>query len=157
MINIPLTHGRFALIDDEDYKKASKWRWRVIQNRYVEGRRLTNQKENIRLHRLILDAPKDMDVDHIDYDGFNNQKSNLRLCTTAQNIQRQRPQTRSKTSRHRGVFWDKSRNRWTAKVRKCGKDILIGRFKTEIEAVKIWNEKAKELFGEYAYINILTN
>ena len=158
MKKIPLTHNRFALIDDEDFEKVSQYKWRVIQNRYVEGRKIGNGKEYIRLHRLVMNTPKNKDTDHIDCDGFNNQKVNLRICTTSQNLMRRRKLNPEKfTSRFKGVFWNTSHGKWEAKIGFNNKKIFIGRFKEELDAVRAYNERAVELFKEFALPNLIPN
>lgn len=157
MIKIPLTHNRFALIDDEDAVKVLPYKWRVIQNRYAVGRlHGISKNPSVRLHRLVMDAPYDMDVDHIDHDGFNNQKDNLRICTTSQNLANQRPQKRvGKTSRFKGVFWASEKRKWQAQVKKDGKKIFLGRFLNENDAATAYNEAAKQIFGNFAFLNII--
>jgi hypothetical protein len=157
MIKIPLTQGRFALINDEDALKVLPYKWRVIQNRYVVGRLGGSSKNHeVRLHRLIMDAPTNMDVDHKNHDGFDNQKSNLRICTTSQNLANQRPQKRKLTSKYKGVSWGSQRKKWQAAIKQFGKKIFIGRFDDEKKAAKAYNDMAMKLFGEFAYLNIIS-
>lgn len=162
-VKIPLTKGRYALIDQEDAERVSQYRWRVIQNKYVAGRKIQPRKrgvhcEEIRMHRLIVNAPKNMDVDHKDQDGFNNRKSNIRICTTAQNVAYRRKLNPKKfSSEYKGVFWNTYHKAWQASIKCLGKKFYLGRYKTPTEAALSYNKKAKELFGEFALINLLPN
>jgi hypothetical protein len=92
-----------------------------------------------------------MVVDHIDHDGLNDRRSNLRICTQRQNLYNSRPKGRS--SRFKGVCWDKARQRWVVYIRYGGRNRFIGQFADEIEAAKAYDRAAASLFGEYAYLN----
>ena len=104
------------------------------------------------MHRAILNAPKGLLVDHIDGNGLNNRKSNLRLCTFAQNAHNSRPR-RNSSSRYKGVCWHKLKKKWTVSIYKGGKRTYLGYYDDEIEAALAYDRKAEELFGEFAYLN----
>ena len=103
------------------------------------------------MHREIMHAPKGMVVDHIDGNSLNNRRSNLRLCTVSQNHQNRRRTYGS--SKYKGAWWDKRRNKWVAAITFKGKYIYLGFFDNEIDAGKAYDRKAAELFGEFAYLN----
>ena len=108
-----------------------------------------------RTHRLIFlyhynYLPKF--IDHIDNNPLNNKIENLRKVTMSQNIMNSRLNKNS-SSQYKGVSWDKSTNKWLAQIRINNKQIHLGRFKSETDAAIAYNEKAKELFGEYSYLN----
>ncbi len=153
---IPLTQNKFTTVDDEDYGWLSQWKWyadRHLNTYYARrGQRKDSKTYIIRMHRLILNAQKGQQIDHINRNGLDNRRSNLRFCTSSQNIQNQTTM-RSGTSRYKGVCWDKYFNKWEARVQLQPKRYLIGRFKNEIEAAKAYDTKAKELFGEFARLN----
>jgi len=107
------------------------------------------------MHRLIMNAPEGLVVDHIDRNGLNNRKCNLRLCTKAQNVQNSRPR-RNRSSKYKGVFWNKLNKKWSASIHKGDKRIYLGGFDDEIEAALAYDRKAAELFGEFAYLNFRT-
>ncbi len=107
------------------------------------------------MHRAILNAPKGLLVDHIDGNGLNNRKSNLRLCTFAQNAHNSRPR-RNSSSRYKGVCWHKVKKKWTVSIYKGGKRTYLGYYDDEIEAALAYDRKATELFGEFAYLNFKT-
>jgi len=104
------------------------------------------------MHREIMNAPKGLDVDHIDGNGLNNRKSNLRLCTHAENVHNSRPM-RNGSSKYKGVCWHKTYKKWYSSIGKTGKRFYLGRFDNEIDAALAYDKKAKELFGEFAYLN----
>ncbi len=105
------------------------------------------------MHRLIMNAPAGLVVDHIDGNSLNNRKTNLRICTQAQNIHNSRPR-RNRSSKYKGVFWNKVNKKWSVSIRKGDKRIYLGGFDDEIEAALAYDRKAEELFGEFAYLNM---
>jgi hypothetical protein len=150
---IPLTKGKFALVDAEDYYQLSQFQWFAngpTQTKFYAIRRY-GQKA-LKMHRVIMNAPEDLFVDHIDHNGLNNCKTNLRLCTRAQN-NRNIPPAKGKSSKYKGVGWDKGTKKWRTKIRFNTKLHHIGYFENEIEAAKAYDEKAVELFGEFACLN----
>lgn len=104
------------------------------------------------MHREIMNAPKGMVVDHIDGNGLNNRKSNLRICTQAQNNLNSRPK-RNCSSRYKGVSFYKRDKIWQVQIFHNSRTIFLGRFDDEIEAALAYDRKAAELFGEFAYLN----
>jgi hypothetical protein len=148
---IPLTQGKVAIVDAEDYEWLSKYKWHASNagGKFYATRCRKNR--SISMHRIIMGEPKGMFVDHIDGNSQNNRRSNLRTCTPAQNLQNQRP--KEGTSRYKGVYFHKKDNKWMAKIGFNGKSIYIGNFEDEIEAAKAYDTKATELFGEFAYLN----
>ena len=104
------------------------------------------------MHRQILEAPKGVWVDHIDGNGLNNRKSNLRLCSATENACNRRPVPNCH-SRYKGVSWHKRQKKWAVRIAKRGKGIHLGSFDDEIEAAVAYDRKAEVLFGEFAYLN----
>lgn len=149
---LPLTKGHFAIIDASDFEKVAGWKWSALERpgRSPYAFRQQNDR-SIYLHRFILDAPAGMDVDHIDGDGANCRRSNLRLATHAQN---QRNYTKCKkptSSRFKGVF--KKRGIWAARIKHNRKTIFLGSFVVEEDAARAYDAAAKRLFGEFAKPN----
>ncbi len=149
--HIPLTRGKYAVVDAADYERVASFNWyasiagnRVYARCSIDGR-------SIFLHRLLTNAPKGMVVDHIDHDGLNDRQSNLRVCTFQQNLHNSRPY--GKSSRFHGVCWDKAGRRWVVYICHNGRSRFVGQFTDEIEAARAYDRKAYELFGEYAYLN----
>lgn len=157
MKTITTRSGHEILIDDEDFDKVKHITWGVLrakQTNYACGRNkgvACKDKKMYLIHRIIMDAPDGIFVDHIDRNGLNNQKSNLRICTNAQNLWN-RKATHGK-SKYKGVcLTGKS---WFARVCKNGEKFYIGSFKTEELAALAYNAAATELFGEFARLNVI--
>jgi len=153
------THGqKTVFVDDEDYEKLSKFKWSVTRG--YSARQLSRKNgakpRKILMHRLIMGVLDDFTkhIDHIDGNGFNNQKSNLRLCTHKQNMCNQ-TKRRNGTSKFKGVYFDKSRNKWVSMIRFEGRSRSLGRFNCETKAAIRYNEEAKILHGEFANLNII--
>lgn len=158
MKTIPLTRGKFAIVDDADYEYLSQFKWYVREQKHVHGpstfyaRRKSGGK-TIQMHRVILGLkPGDkLVVDHINHDGLDNRRENLRVGTHAQNVANMKSNHGS--SRFKGVVWDKSASNWKAHIKKDQKVTHIGYYPTEEMAARSYDEKALELFGEYALLN----
>ncbi len=149
---IPLTQGKFAIVDDEDYGYLNKWNWHVEKKRngmFYATRR--QGKSSIAMHQQILNTPKGMETDHRNHNGLDNKRSNIRICTYAQNQQNRRP--RCKTSKYKGVSWSKTAKKWLVHIVYNKKALHLGLFNDELKAAKVYDENAKKLFGEFAYIN----
>lgn len=143
-------------IDDEDYPLVSQHSWCCDFDGYivttVEFER--GKYKSVGIHRLIMNTPVGLVTDHINNNKLDNRKANLRICSHAQNVRNNRPQSKS-TSRYKGVYWRKDRNKWVARIKQHGKTISLGHYTNESEAALAYNVKAKELFGEYAWLNII--
>lgn len=153
MIEIPLTQGMFAQIDDEDYEKVSKYKWTYCSAGYAFYSEHSSAPNRLvlMLHRYIIDAPNGFEVDHIDRNGLNNQKSNLRLATRAQNLANRGKLGKNKSSKYKGVC--RHKNKWQASIKTSGEQIYLGRYETEEAAAMAYNYAAQKYFGEYAFLN----
>lgn len=153
---IPLTQGKVTLVDDADFDWLSQWKWRYHSTGYAIRRRQKADgpgSENIRMHRLILSPiPEGYEPDHIDGDGLNNQRANLRLATHSQN-HANRGMQRNNTSGFKGVSWQKKRKKWEARIRVNGHNVYLGYFDDIIEAARAYNRAAVKHFGEFARLN----
>jgi hypothetical protein len=117
--------GKFMLIDLEDVEKVTNVRWFVSWNGYATNRSKVNgNNTNLRAHRVIMNAPKGMDVDHINHDKLDNRKVNLRVCTRSENL--------FNKLNVKGYYFDKKRNRWVVDYKFIG--VGWKQFKTEKEA-----------------------
>ena len=154
MKEIKLTQGKVALVDDEDYEMFGSLKWCVHRNKKIlyAKRRKPNTKEFITvfLHREIMSIESGMYVDHIDGNGLNCQKSNLRVCTKSQNGANFSGRGASK---YRGVSLTKSTGRWSASIAPNGKGKHIGFFNTEENAAIAYNIFAEKHYGEFATYN----
>ena len=153
---IPLTQDKYALIDAEDWYKLKDRVWcaaHIGQNWYAITNELTSRGyRHIGMHRIITCAPEGMDVDHINFDGLDNRKSNLRVCTRGQNKCNARVPGRG-TSRYRGVCLHKPSGRWVASIQFNSKKYSLGYYHSETEAACAYNRAALEYFGDCAYLN----
>lgn len=145
------------MIDDEDFELISRYKWYTQKGNngiIYAATYSANNNNRIKMHRLIMGItnPK-IEIDHIDHDGLNNQKQNLRLCSHQQNSMNQR-KTKG-TSKYKGVYWDKERNKRGVRIGYNYKKINLGRFDEQIDAAKAYDKKAIELFGEFAQTNFM--
>jgi len=159
MKRIPLTQGKFAIVDDNDFDWLNQWKWCAAKSRCgyraVRSIKKDGKWTTCSMSRFILNAPIHLLVDHKNHIIHDNRKSNLRLCTPSQNCANQIIKLGG-ASKHKGVSYDTSRKRnkrWVARLNSCGNYINLGRFLTEIEAAKAYDAKAKEVYGEFAYTN----
>jgi len=158
---IPLTQGKFAIVDTEDYKELSKYKWYAIRSKrgFYAGRSVgTNRngigQKTVRMHHVILKPPEGKFIDHINHNGLDNRKNNLRICTMQQNSWNMRKQRGNCTSQYKGVTRRKDIGRWQARIVYNAKKISIGFFDDEKAAALAYDAKAKELFGEFAAPNL---
>lgn len=155
MKQIPLTQGKFALVDDEDFEELSKHKWYANKIRWifyaVRNIGTRPNRKAILMHRQIMNAKKGQEIDHRNGDGLYNRKSNLRFCTTKQNQHNQKSQIGS--SRFKGVSWSKNNKKWLARIGFNYHQKYLGLFDNEIEAAKSYDQKAEEMFGEFANLN----
>lgn len=158
MKSIKLTKGLYTKVDNDDYEKLNQYKWCAVKKgeKYYVQRRWwkasTRQTGTIYMHRQILNAPKSSIVDHINGDSLDNRKSNLRITNKSENAVNVKAQRRGKKkSRYRGV--EPRGNCFRARITKNGERFELGHFKSEEEAAKAYNKKAKELFGDICFLN----
>lgn len=152
MKEIQLTKGRVTKVDDEDYVMLTNLglRW-CVNDGYAFNGKLG------RLHRYLLGAPQGVMVDHRNGDKLDNRRDNLRLCTNSQNQANR--QTVCGKSKFKGVVWQLRRNGdgfWKAGITVGGEHLYLGCFLTDLEAARAYNEAAVSHFGEFAWVNDLT-
>lgn len=151
MKTIPLSQNKFALVDDEDFDFLNQWKWSFRSN-YASRADYTdknNIKWTVLMSRVLMDNPEGMHVDHINGNTLDNRKRNLRVCTTGQN----QCNSRAKSGKFKGVSFDKTKNKWIARIQADKKPKRIGAFDTEIEAAQAYDLAAKEIHKEYARTN----
>jgi len=145
MKRIPLTQGKFALVDDEDYERLSKFKWFAYKHRHtyyaVRNKRIGNGQTRILMHREILDVPEGMETDHINHNGWDNRRCNLRAVTTAQNQWNSYKQ-------YRGTSWDKRSQKWQAQIAHNGKQLHLGFFAAEQDARQAYIDAKLKLRGK---------
>ena len=133
-----------TLIDIEDIPLISQYKWCYKEGYVMTGHTRDNNRKI--LHRFIMNAPKDKIIDHIDQDTLNNRKSNLRVCTIAENNRN--------TSKTIGVYQrkDSASNAWRAMIMINRKTIQLGKFNTKEDALKARRDAELKYFGEFAPI-----
>jgi len=155
---IELTQGKIAIVDDDDYEDISIFKWSAqkiteshTENYYARRASKEDGKSvKIYMHRLITKCPKGMVVDHINGNGLDNRKENLRICTQSENIRNQGRQKTNKTG-YKGVRF--YRNNFIAQISQNNKQVYLGIFDDAISAAKAYDAKAKEIYGDYANLN----
>lgn len=157
MKKIILSKGKYALVDDEDFEFLSQWKWCCDSRGYaVRSEKMTivgsSNRPLVRMQRVILDAPNDKLVDHINGDTLDNRKHNLRLATKSENM-RNRKMAKNCKSGFKGVWFNKKRQRWIAYIKTNGQSRVLGHFKDRLEAAHVYNQVAEQLFGEFARLN----
>jgi hypothetical protein len=159
-IEIKLTKGLTTIVDDDDAELAElKWSAAVRKTTQYAQYGASSKKTRL-LHRVIMERIQGRElerrevVDHIDHNGLNNTRSNLRLVTQRENMANSRL-FRNNTSGFRGVSWYTGIKRWVAKIRIGDRFIHLGCFDTAVEAAKKYNEAAFAHFGHYALLNVI--
>ncbi|MHC4659150.1 MAG: HNH endonuclease [Planctomycetota bacterium] len=156
---IPLTKGKYAIVDPEDYTKLSKHKWQASSNPlkcYAQRTGSGKKGRNITviMHREILKVPKGIYVDHINHNPLDNRKANLRAATAGQSCQNRRKcTTRITQSKYKGLVWRANRKRWEVRLRANNKIRFLGSFENEIDAARAYDRAAKEYHGEFASLN----
>jgi hypothetical protein len=155
---IPLTQGKFAIVDPEDYDRLAGYKWFAMRSRrgFYAIRMVTTKngrRKKIRMHRQILNAPADKLVDHINHNGLDNRRANLRIVTNMQNSWNKRKQKGDYSSRYKGVSWARRIGKWHTEIYCNGSKIFIGYFDDQVAAAKAYDAKAADLYGEYASLN----
>lgn len=139
---ILLTQNKVSLVDDEDYEELNQFKWHAMKDRstYYAGRRLNNK--TLRMHTVILNTPNGLQCDHINGNGLDNRKCNLRAVTLRENLQNKQCK---KSSKYVGVDWLEKRKRWRAQIYHEGKHYHLGTFLTEEEAHERYEQACSEI------------
>jgi len=155
---IPLTQGQVALVDDDRFEELNQYGWfahyyRNTKSFYAQRHlpTLLGKRKIILMHRVIMNAPEGMLVDHKDRNTLNNQVHNLRICTNSQNASNSGKQS-DNTSGYKGVTKPKWGG-WRAAIKVNGKTIYLKKWKTKEEAARAYDEAAKKYHGEFASLN----
>lgn len=139
--------GEEFYFDLEDYDKIKKYTWGLNELKYVVSAPFG---KSTRMHILIMNPPKGMVVDHINHMTYDNRKENLRICERSQNQMNQKLRS-DNTSGRKGVYFDKSRNKWMASIAFGGRTKYLGRFDNKEDAIRAREEAEEKYFGEYNY------
>lgn len=161
MKTIPLTQGKVTLVDDDVYVWASKFEWHAQRQR--DGRTFyaargvwntqTQNMRTVRLHREILRAKRGLQGHHINGDGLDNRRENLRIVTNQQNHRGFRHKCVEKSSKYRGVHWHEINKKWRACIYLNGHQRRLGDFNDQETAARAYDGATREFFGEFACPN----
>ena len=138
-----------VIVDNKDYNFLNQFYWQVSMENVVLTR---FNKKTILMSRFIIQAPDDLEVDHIDGNRLNNQRSNLRLATSSQNKMNRGPRIDCKSG-YKGVSWHKQNSKWTARIMANGKYLSLGLFENILDAARSYNLAAKKYHKEFAWLN----
>lgn len=159
---VPLTCGQFAIVEDQDFDLVNQFKWRLLEKKSekmlyaVREQHLgPGKSRSVLMHRLIMNTPKNLEVDHRDSNGLNNLRSNLRCCTHSKNGKNLRMK-KNNTSGFKGVKFYKQVKRtgvWSAKITVDYKQLYLGSRSTAQEAAALYDAAAIRHFGEFAKTN----
>lgn len=168
MKEIPLTQGKVALVDDEDFNYLNQFKWHYHHSKHghgygARGVNKNKQRKVFLMHRVIMGVNQEMYIDHKNNNGLDNQKSNLRICTQSQNCMNKVQKKSTLTSKFKGVSvhtnTNPNPNRYYIARIKVNKKRIHKLFpptkEGEIQAAIWYNEMAKKHFGEFAVINVI--
>lgn len=161
MMTVPLhgkkAAGRVALVDDGDYELVMAYRWSVLEKdrpgHWPIGpyatTNLPDYGPHMLMHKMLTGWPR---TDHVDHDGLNNQRHNLRPWAGGQNLQNARKRNGA-SSVYKGVSWDKVNGNWLARICVEKHQRNLGRYDSETAAALAYDAAAREAFGEFALVN----
>lgn len=156
MKEIPLTLGKVALVDDGDFDALSAFKWHAQRAKHtfyaVHGCTNGQRGQILIMHRVILNAPKGIDVDHRNRNGLDNRRENVRLATRLQNCQSMSISARN-NSGYKGVYFDCASNKWRATIRVNTVLHSLGRFVDVVEAARKYDSAALYYFEDFARLN----
>lgn len=158
MKQIPLTQGKFALVDDEDYDFLMQWKWHINKGGYavrIKHLKKTNnycERKAFYMHREIMKTPDGLYTDHINGSGIDNRKENLRVCSNRENSYNSSSH-KGTSSKFKGVSWYKRDKKWQVQISLNGKQTLVGRFFSEEDAARAYNSMALKFYGTFARLN----
>jgi hypothetical protein len=157
---IPLSRGKYALVDPDDYDRLSKYNWHMVGDKGAfyavrnTGQRRGAKRIVVKMHREVLRVPDGMFVDHINHNGLDNRKANLRPATQAQNARNRRKVQRGNFhSKYKGLTWYRREKRWAVRIMVDRKSKFIGYFDNERDAAKAYDMAAKKYHGQFAALN----
>ncbi|HJP68265.1 MAG TPA: HNH endonuclease [Sphingomicrobium sp.] len=141
--------GQIAMVDDENFERLSRYNWRLNKG-YAYT---TICGYAVRMHQLVFDCPDGFITDHRNRNKLDNQRRNLRRATHSQNGANQALRA-DNVSGYKGVTWNKQMGKWKAQIRNAGARLFLGYFEDAQAAAKAYDVKARELFGEFACLNL---
>lgn len=161
-IEVPLSRGKVALVSPEDAPRVLAHKWSYHTGTKGKGYACRNlrvvlangaiKQRTMLLHRFVIDAAPDVEIDHVDGDGLNCQRHNLRVATRAQNVANTGPRRNGRMA-YKGVYFRSDRNRYRAEITIDGKRRDLGTYPTAAQAAVAYDAAAYAAWGEFAYMN----
>lgn len=154
---ILLTQGKIAIVDDEDYDRLMQYKWCYSSTigYAVSRERIDGVKHSLLMHRMVMNAPKELVTDHINMNKLDNRKVNLRLCTRSENNRNMSPTRLNNKSGYKGVYKPRDSEKWACNIRKDNVSRYLGVFESKHDAARMYNFWAIDMFGEFANLNII--
>lgn len=158
MKEIPLTQGKVALVDNEDFEYLNQWKWYYSKHKdrktgyATKSFRKEGKANTLSMHRLLLNASKEQMVDHINHNGLDNRKHNIRLCTPHESACNREKQINN-SSGVKGVDYFDRLKKWRVRIQSNNKQFHIGVYPTKEMALLTYNEAALKHHGSFALIN----
>ena len=154
-----MSQPRYARVDPADYKRLRNYEWytkRGLKSFHAHTfarDSKTGKTKRKYMHRMLHETPEGMMIDHINHDGMDNRRANLRAATRSQNLYNRKKWSGTYSSKFKGVTWHKGKRKWQARIGFQNKRVHLGFFTDEIEAAKAYDRAAKKYHGEFAYLN----
>jgi len=154
-----MAQPKYAKVDPVDYKRLRGYEWFATKkgsNSFYARRHSAGSKGKeklIYLHHEVIKVPERMVVDHINHDGMDNRRANLRAATHSQNMCHRRKRSGATQSKYKGIYWKKKNRKWQALITFEKKRIYLGHFRNEIDAAKAYDRAARKYHGEFACLN----
>lgn len=161
MKTLTLHYGANAIVDDDTYIWANRWKWSndrnyAVRRKYISYKMVDGKKKQkygkVYLHREVIKAKPGQTVDHINGNKLDNRRSNLRICSMQENAYNRRTQSNCKSG-IKGVYWHKRGHKWCVEIRANKKKYYLGLYESKSEAKSVYQEAAKRLHGEFARLN----
>lgn len=153
MREIPLSKGKFAIVDDEDFENVNQYKWYFEHGYARRDYKISNKRFRIYMHNFLSETPKGFHTDHINGNSLDNRRENLRVCSASQNCMNSKKNKKA-SSKYKGVSFFKRDQNWMASITLNRKDIYLGYFDREEDAAQAYNFAAMKHFGEYARLNV---
>jgi hypothetical protein len=155
---IYLSKSHESIVDDDMYEWISSFKWHLNTEGYacrtVDSGIGKGSDKKVWMHRVIIQVPQHLDVDHINQCKLDNRRENLRAATRSQNCAN-KPANKNNRSGYKGVYWLNQKKRWIAQVGVDLTLITLGSFRDKEEAAYVYDQAVIQIFGEFAYTNIL--
>lgn len=151
---IALSKGLFATVDASDFLQLSKWKWyanNIGHKTYACRTVKKGGRQTLYMHKEIIGTPVGLVTDHINGNGLDNRRSNLRVCSRRENLLNRGEQTNN-SSGISGVSFEKKSQKWESYLHHYGKKISLGRYSEKEEAVKARTEGIKKWYNDFAYV-----